>query len=449
LTTGHPEREKEHRKSSEAAFATAPGLFTPSAEPAEADPPPPTRRTPFSHSSPLLRMGLSAKAGEPWFNTVKPKNTESPATVRSGRGPAGVPEPTIIEPLPLNRKAAAKRSPRTLWKAALTLGILASVVCGSGFLLNHLSKRSRPEPVETLAQVPGQPGTPQPVQAPEDKTPPLPEKHAKEERQPAVAGQNQGAAETKAEGSLPARREKDQGSRKSVEERFHRHLSGGLTAYHEKNYALARSELTKARELKPNAPEVLEALAQVEAAVRLQSMGDFQARAAEAEALEDWAKASDLYAAALALDGTLQFAVQGRERSLQRMEMDKRLQFYLQKPEALWSDESLARAAEVLNRAEGIEPKGPRLNHQLEAFRRLVKEAQIQIRVTLVSDNLTEVSVYRVGRLGRFTAQELLLRPGRYTVVGTREGYKDVRQEVLVKPGEAPLQVTITCREKV
>lgn len=402
MTTGHPETEKEHRKSS-----------------------------------------------EPWFNTVKPKNTESPATVRSGRGPAGVPEPTIIEPLPLNRKAAAKRSPRTLWKAALALGILASVVCGSGILLNHLSKRSHPEPVETIAQVPGQPGTPQPVQAPEDKTPPLPEKHAKEEPQPAVAGQNQGAAETKAEGSLPARREKDQGSRKSVEERFYRHLSGGLTAYYEKNYALARSELTKAQELKPNAPEVLEALAQVEAAVRLQSMGDFQARAAEAEALEDWAKASDLYAAALALDRTLQFAVQGRERSLQRMEIDKRLQFYLQKPEALWSDESLARAVEVLNRAEGIEPKGPRLNHQLEAFRRLVKEAQIQIRVTLVSDNLTEVSVYRVGRLGRFTAQELLLRPGRYTVVGTREGYKDVRQEVLVKPGEAPLQVTIACREKV
>ena len=104
---------------------------------------------------------------------------------------------------------------------------------------------------------------------------------------------------------------------------------------------------------------------------------------------------------------------------------------------------------EMLNQAEGIEPKGPRLNHQLEAFRQLVKEAQIQIKVTLVSDNLTEVSVYRVRRLGRFTAQELLLRPGRYTVVGTREGYKDVRQEILVKPGEAPPKVTIACREKV
>jgi tetratricopeptide (TPR) repeat protein len=226
-------------------------------------------------------------------------------------------------------------------------------------------------------------------------------------------------------------------------------MSSGLTAYHEKNYARARSELTKAQELRPNAREAREALAQVEAAVRLQSLAELQAGAAEAEALEDWAKALDLYTAALALDGTLQFAVQGRERAIERMQIDKRLQFYAEKPEALDSDEALSRALDLLKRAEAIEPKGPRLNHQMEAFRSLVKEAQSQIRVSLVSDNLTEVSVYRVGRLGRFTAHELLLRPGRYTVVGTREGYKDVRQEILVKPGEAPLRVTITCREKV
>jgi hypothetical protein len=365
----------------------------------------------------------------------------------------------------LNRKATAKRSPRNLWKGVLAAGILVGVVGVSGFLLNHLSKRSHPQLIETTAPVPLKPETPHPAQAPEEKSPlpsrPHPEqaltaqglgpsrRGAKEERPPAVARQNQEATETKAEAALPARKEKDQGNRKSLEERFHRHLSGGLTAYHEKNYALARSELTKAQELKPNAQEVRDALAQVEAAVRLQSIGDIQAKAAQAEALEDWAKALDLYAAALTLDKTLQFAAQGRERALERMEIDRRLQFYLQKPEALESDESLARAAELLNRAGKMEPKGPRLNQQLEAFRQQVNEARSQVRVTLVSDNLTEVSVYRVGRLGRFTAQELLLRPGRYTVVGTREGYKDVRQEILVKPGNTPIQVTIACREKV
>jgi tetratricopeptide (TPR) repeat protein len=248
---------------------------------------------------------------------------------------------------------------------------------------------------------------------------------------------------------LPARREKVQGKTESPELRFHRHLSAGLTAYHDKNYPLAKSELTEAKKLKPNAREVDEALDQVEAAARLQSIGDMHAKAAEAEAKEDWARALDLYAAALSIDGTLQFAIQGRERALGRAELDRRLQFYLQTPEALESDESLARAAEVLNRAERVQHKGPRLHHQLEALRRQVRDAQSPITVTIVSDNLTEVSVYRVGRLGRFTAQELMLRPGRYTVVGTREGYKDVRQEILVKPGGTPLEVTIACREKV
>jgi tetratricopeptide (TPR) repeat protein len=324
---------------------------------------------------------------------------------------------------------------------------MAGVVCGGALLLNHLSNRSLPEPAVATAPVSEKP--PQPVEAEEEKIPLPPEEGAREEPRTPVASQNQGAAQINAQSTLPARREKVQSKTESLEQRFHRHLSGGLTAYHEKNYALARSELTKAQALKPKAPEVQEALAQVEAAVRLQSLEDIRARAAEAETLEDWAKASDLYAAALALDGTLQFAGQGRERALERLQIDKRLQFYLQKPEALESDESLGRALELLNRAAGIEPKGPRLNHQLDTFRRLVKEAQSQVRVTLVSDNLTEVSVYRVGRLGRFTAQDLLLRPGRYTVVGTREGYKDVRQEILVKPGEAPFQVTIACREKV
>lgn len=329
-------------------------------------------------------------------------------------------------------------------------------MCVIGLLLNNLSKPSPPALMKTTDPVPGKRETAQPVEAAKGKAPLLTGKAGKEEPRPAFSAQNQGADEPKVEAALPpdpkpgeSRKEKTQGNRKSVEERFHRHLSNGLTAYHEKNYALARSELTEAREFKPNAPEVLEALAQVEAAVRLQSIGAIQAKAAEAEALEDWARASDLYAAALALDGTLQFAVQGRERALRRLQIDKRLQFYLEKPEALESDESLERALEVMNRAEGVEPKGPRLNHQLDTLGRILKEAQSPISVTLLSDGFTEVSVYRVGRLGRFTARELLLLPGRYTVVGTREGYKDVRQEVLVKPGETRLRVTIACREKV
>ena len=48
------------------------------------------------------------------------------------------------------------------------------------------------------------------------------------------------------------------------------------------------------------------------------------------------------------------------------------------------------------------------------------------IPVTLVSDGMTDVTVFRVGGLGSFAEHRLELLPGDYVVAGTREGYRDV-----------------------
>jgi hypothetical protein len=45
--------------------------------------------------------------------------------------------------------------------------------------------------------------------------------------------------------------------------------------------------------------------------------------------------------------------------------------------------------------------------------------------------------------------RELKLRPGTYTVVGNRDGYQDVRQKIVVKPGRQPLRITVECRVKI
>jgi hypothetical protein len=57
--------------------------------------------------------------------------------------------------------------------------------------------------------------------------------------------------------------------------------------------------------------------------------------------------------------------------------------------------------------------------------------------------------VYRVGKLGRFDVRDLSLRPGTYIMVGSRDGYRDERVEVVVKPGPQPIRVTLVCRAKV
>ena len=84
-----------------------------------------------------------------------------------------------------------------------------------------------------------------------------------------------------------------------------------------------------------------------------------------------------------------------------------------------------------------------------EEFKILVAAAQTPVIITIESDNLTEIAVYKVGRLGRFSQHELKLRPGTYTVVGARDGYQDVRRKIIVKPGQQSLRVNVKCRVKI
>jgi hypothetical protein len=92
---------------------------------------------------------------------------------------------------------------------------------------------------------------------------------------------------------------------------------------------------------------------------------------------------------------------------------------------------------------------GPRLKQERQRLDAALKRATTKVTVRLASDNATEVTLQRVGSLGRFQDREVALTPGTYTLVGSRPGYKDVRVEVIVEP-EAPVQpIFVACEERV
>ena len=83
-------------------------------------------------------------------------------------------------------------------------------------------------------------------------------------------------------------------------------------------------------------------------------------------------------------------------------------------------------------------------------FANMLTVQAIYDRVTLESDNKTEVMVYKVGRIGTFLTKTLELRPGAYTVTGKRRGYRDVRIQLVVEPGVIPGKpVIIRCEERI
>jgi hypothetical protein len=233
------------------------------------------------------------------------------------------------------------------------------------------------------------------------------------------------------------------------EEQFSRLMSAGMTALHNNDYTLARTRLLKAKSLKPESREVSEALFQVNQALRLARINQLQNDAQTAEQSQDWQRALKSYLAVLDIDKNLQFAVQGKRRALEQIRIAKRFQFFLGNPKVLESDKQLNNAVLLLNEAKEISPQGSKLTARINELEGLVAIAQTPVTVTIESDNLTQVAVYKVGKLGRFSLHKLKLRPGTYTVVGARDGYKDVRQKIVVKPGQQPLRVTIKCRVKI
>ncbi len=233
------------------------------------------------------------------------------------------------------------------------------------------------------------------------------------------------------------------------EQKYQQLMSEGLTAVHRKDHQLARQKLRQALKIRPESREARESLAQVDQSIRLSQIETYRRQAAASEKSENWQQAFSAYQKVLEIDPNVAFAVQGKQRASKHMRINKRLDFFLQQPTALESDRQLENALELVAEIEALETPGPRLREQFNQLVGIVNAAKTPVKIVLESDTFTDVAVYKVGKLGRFSSRELRLRPGSYTVVGTRNGYQDVRKKIIVKPEQGPIRVIIRCEVKI
>jgi len=226
-------------------------------------------------------------------------------------------------------------------------------------------------------------------------------------------------------------------------------MARGYAALAKADYSDARSAFEAARRVRPNAPEIPQALKQIEQEQRTGVISAKLQVAQEHEAAERWADALKEYRAVTELDATVAAAQEGIARVTPRSALNEQLELYLTQPERLFSQPVRAAARDTLARAGNIANPGPVLQKQLTTLKDWIARADVPVSVALQSDNITQVTIYRVGQLGTFAERSLELVPGNYTVVGTRPGYRDVRREINVRPGAAAEPVVIRCEDRI
>ena len=178
-------------------------------------------------------------------------------------------------------------------------------------------------------------------------------------------------------------------------------------------------------------------------------IGALLSAASAAERAEDWPLAIRKYEAALAEDAALGPAQEGKQRASTRRALDEALARIAAEPQRLASEQGRKAADTLIASAAAITDPGPRLSAQLAEARKTLATMRTEVAVELRSDGKTEVVLLRVGSLGSFADKDLRLLPGSYVAVGRREGYRDVRVEFTVRPGQAPPPVTVQCGQKV
>jgi tetratricopeptide (TPR) repeat protein len=222
-----------------------------------------------------------------------------------------------------------------------------------------------------------------------------------------------------------------------AEQRFAEELRAFYTALDQGDLRAAEKhvEALKKRGINPEQIELVEkALAEKQEQAFIASQ---RKRAEELSRAEQWQQALEVYDKILAAVPDALFALNGKTEAAKRAELDTALAETINRADRLQDDRQRDAALKLLNYARQMIPPGQRLDGQIQALEALIEEASRRIAVTFESDNETEVSIYHVGRLGSFVSKQIELKPGTYTVVGSRIGFRDVRKVITVDAGSA------------
>ncbi|HEY8569321.1 hypothetical protein [Microbulbifer sp.] len=234
-----------------------------------------------------------------------------------------------------------------------------------------------------------------------------------------------------------------------LERDYSQAMSAGYAAIASGDYDKARELFHQAKKLKPAANDPDVGLAQAENGIAKARLDRLFASASEHETQEQWHQAAKAYGKLIEQDGSLVEAITGKARADARAKLDDQLQELLSDPLTLGQSKRSQYARKVLADARALKAESPRLEKQVDELETALTKSLIPITVLLQSDTSTHVTIYHVGKLGNFSEREIALKPGRYTAVGTRHGYRDVRQEFVVDPSSESPVVTIQCAEKI
>ena len=232
------------------------------------------------------------------------------------------------------------------------------------------------------------------------------------------------------------------------QDRFKRSMSAGYRHLDRAEWAEAEAAFKEALQADPASAAAQDALRDLS---RRRSEAELARLGTEAEAeLEDenWPAAKALLERARELAPNDAKTADRLARVNRLVDLERRIDANLAKPQRLSSKGVRNRVAELLAEAAAEGDHGARIDAKILNLRELFATWTRTVRLTLRSDNRTEVRISPGRALGKFRQLQLEVLPGDYVAIGRRRGFREVRLRVPVPPGSDPLTFEVVCNER-
>ena len=245
---------------------------------------------------------------------------------------------------------------------------------------------------------------------------------------------------------LPGKQQLEHVSIAIKDHAFAEEMSLFFAALETGQFQMAEQSIIKLKNLRKEDPEVFQAEKMLSAERESSRIHSLQEKAASLIEKEQWREALAVYNQVITIAPEALFAVNGKIEATRRLELDINLTTAIGNPRWLQDVSHREQAQKLLNYANTIQPQPPHLASQTATLEKLIEFAATPVSVTIDSDNMTEITIYHLGRIGHFYSQQFILTPGTYTVTGSKAGFQDIRLTIEVDPKKTINRFHIQCK---
>ncbi len=233
------------------------------------------------------------------------------------------------------------------------------------------------------------------------------------------------------------------------EARFEKAVVAGLDAFRTRELGRLEKALATARSLYPDREETRTLANKTVTLKKEFAFNGFLKTAADAIKSDRWKDAEAAFQKASALKASHKEVIDGLKLSGTILKHQATVRRFLEAPGRLSSNHVAKAARDALKEADLYGSFSTSLKLDLVALKTAIEDQNTPVEVIIVSDNLTDIRVRGIGKVGPKKHYRIELKPGQYVFEGRREGYKTKSVPVDIANGMSSIQIEIIADERI